>query len=63
MQKAKSRVDFNLSMGSVPSMLKATKPVLSERQYKELCRKVDESNSYMEQKRIIFSYVEPIIKK
>jgi hypothetical protein len=63
MQKAKSRVDFSLSMGSVPSMLKATKPVLSDRQYKELCGRINECDSYLEQKRIIFSYVEPIIKK
>jgi len=49
-------------MGNIPAMLRATKPVLSERQYKELCNEVNKANGYLEQKRIIFSYVDPIIK-
>ena len=49
-------------LGSIPAMLRATKPVLSERQYKELCNEVNKANGYLEQKRIIFSYVDPIIK-
>ena len=49
-------------MGSINAMLRATKPVLSERQYKELCNEVNKADGYLEQKRIIFSYVDPIIK-
>lgn len=59
--KNKAKVDFKFCMGSIPAMLRATKPVLSERQYKELCNEVNKSNSYLEQKRIIFGYIDPII--
>ena len=55
-------VDFKFCIGSIPAMLRATKPVLSERQYKELCNEVNKADGYLEQKRIIFSYVDPIIK-
>ena len=39
--KVKAKVDFKFCMGSIPAMLRATKPVLSERQYKELCTEVN----------------------
>ena len=42
-------------MGSINAMLRATKPVLSDRQYKELCNEVNKVDGYLEQKRIIFS--------
>ena len=51
-----------LCMGNIPAMLRATKSVLSERQYNELCNEVNKADGYLEQKRIIFSYVDPIIK-
>lgn len=41
--KVKAKVDFKFCMGSIPAMLRATKPVLSERQYKELCTEVKET--------------------
>ena len=53
---------YGRSMGNIPAMLRATKPVLSDRQYKELCKEVNKVDGYLEQKRIIFSYVDPIIK-
>ena len=53
-KRIKPKADFSLTLGCIPAMLRATKPVLSDRQYK-----VD---GYLEQKRIIFSYVDPIIK-
>ena len=56
--KVKAKVDFKFCMGSIPAMLRATKPVLSERQYKELCTEVNKVDGYLEQKRIIFSYVD-----
>ena len=62
MRKAKAKADFKFAMGSIPAMLRVTKPVLSEMQYKELCNDVNKANGYLEQKRIIFSYVDPIIK-
>ena len=49
-------------MGNIPAMLRAAKNVLSEKQYKELCTEVNKADGYLEQKRIIFSYVDPIIK-
>ena len=49
-------------MGSINAMLRATKPVLSDRQYKELCNEVNKVDGYLEQKRIMFSYVNPMIK-
>ena len=60
--RVKAKVDFKLCMGNIPAMLRATKPVLSEKQYKELCNEVNKDDGYLEQKRIIFSYVDPIIK-
>ena len=60
--KNKAKVDFKFCMGNIPAMLRATKPVLSEKQYKELCTEVNKTEGYLEQKRIIFSCVDPIIK-
>ena len=60
--RVKAKVDFKFCMGNIPAMLRATKPVLSEKQYKELCNEVNKADGYLEQKRIIFSYVDPIIK-
>lgn len=40
--RIKAKVDFKFCLGSIPAMLRATKPVLSERQYKELCNEVTE---------------------
>ena len=60
--RVKAKVDFKFCMGNIPAMLRATKPVLSEKQYKELCNEVNQAEGYLEQKRIIFSYVDPIIK-
>ena len=56
--RVKAKVDFKFCIGNIP----ATKPVLSEKQYKELCNEVNQAEGYLEQKRIIFSYVDPIIK-
>ena len=58
----KPKADFSLTLGCIPAMLRATKPVLSDRQYKELCNEVNKVDGYLEQKRIIFSYVNPMIK-
>ena len=55
--RIKAKVDFKFCLGSIPAMLR-----LSERQYKELCNEVNKANGYLDQKRIIFSYVDPIIK-
>ena len=38
--RVKAKVDFKFCIGNIPAMLRATKPVLSERQYKELCNDV-----------------------
>lgn len=32
--KNKAKVDFKFCMGNIPAMLRATKPVLSEKQYR-----------------------------
>ena len=61
-KRIKPKADFSLTLGSIPAMLRATKPVLSDRQYKELCNEVNKVDGYLEQKRIIFSYVNPMIK-
>lgn len=60
--RIKAKVDFKFCMVSINAMLRATKPVLSDRQYKELCNEVNKVDGYLEQKRIIFSYVNPMIK-
>ena len=60
--RIKAKADFKFCSGNISAMLRATKPVLSEKQYKELCDKVNKTDSYLEQKNIIFSYVDPIIK-
>ena len=61
-KRIKPKADFSLTLGCIPAMLRATKPVLSDRQYKELCNEVNKVVGYLEQKRIIFSYVIPLIK-
>ena len=58
-KRIKPKADFSLTLGCIPAMLRATKPVLS---YKELCTEVNKVDGYLERKRIIFSYVDPIIK-
>ena len=60
--KVKAKVDFKFCMGSIPAMLRAAKNVLSEKHYKELCTEDNKVDGYLEQKRIIFSYVDPMIK-
>ena len=55
--RVKAKVDFKFCMGNIPAMLRATKPVLSEKQYKELCTEVNKTDGYLEQKRIIFSWL------
>ena len=47
--RVKAKVDFKLCMGNIPAMLRATKPVLSDRQYKELCKEVNKVDGYLEQ--------------
>ena len=61
-KRIKPKADFSLTLGCIPAMLRATKPVLSDRQYKELCNEVNKVDGYLEQKRIILSYVNPMIK-
>ena len=61
-KRIKPKADFSLTLGCIPAMLRATKPVLSDRHYKELCNEVNKVDGYLEQKRIIFSYVNPMIK-
>lgn len=67
-KRIKPKADFSLTLGCIPAMLRATKPVLSEKQYRlneikpELCTEVNKTDGYLEQKRIIFSCVDPIIK-
>lgn len=61
-KRIKPKADFSLTLGCIPAMLRATKPVLSDRQYKELCNEVNKVDGYLEQKRIKFSYVNPMIK-
>ena len=61
-KRIKPKADFSLTLGCIPAMLRATKPVLSDRQYKELCNEVNKVDGYLEQKRIIFSCVNPMIK-
>lgn len=60
--RVKAKVDFKFCMGNISAMLRAAKNVLSEKQYKELCTEVNKVDSYLAQKRIIFSYVDPMIK-
>ena len=61
-KRIKPKADFSLTLGCIPAMLRATKPVLSDRQYKELCNEKNKVDGYLEQKSIIFSYVNPMIK-
>ena len=61
-KRIKPKADFSLTLGCIPAMLRAAKNVLSEKQYKELCTEVNKVDGYLERKRIIFSYVDPMIK-
>ena len=61
-KRIKPKADFSLTLGCIPAMLRAAKNVLSEKHYKKLCTEVNKVDGYLEQKRIIFSYVDPMIK-
>lgn len=43
--------------GDVPSMLRKAKTVLSDRQYRELCREVNEIDDYSEKKGLIKAFI------
>lgn len=54
MPKRKRYDKMNVSLsGNIPAMLKKSKSVLSERQYRELCRAVNETDDYNEKKGLI----------
>lgn len=44
--------------GDVPSMLKKSRTVLSERQYRELCAAVNEAADYTTKKGLIIAYLQ-----
>lgn len=58
MQKRKKHRNDVILCGSVPSMLKKAKTVLSDKQYHNLCRAVDETVSYTEKGELIKSCVQ-----
>ena len=54
MPKRKKYDKMSISLtGNIPAMLKKSKSVLSERQYRELCRVVNETDGYNEKKGLI----------
>lgn len=53
MQKRKKHRNDVILCGSVPSMLKKAKSVLSDRQYRELCHTVNNAANYNEKKGLI----------
>ena len=53
MQKRKKHRNDVILCGSVPSMLKKAKTVLSDRQYRELCHAVNDAADYNEKKGLI----------
>lgn len=58
MQKRKKRKNDIVLCGSVPAMLKKAKTVLSEKQYRELCRVVDKTADYTEKGELIKACVQ-----
>ena len=65
MQTSRSKIKdvYVFVEGSVPAMLRSTKALLSDKQYKDLCNEVNNAEGYQRKKEIIFQYVEPIISK
>ncbi len=53
MQKRKKHRNDIILCGSVPTMLKKAKTVLSYKQYRKLCRAVDETVGYTEKGKLI----------
>lgn len=58
MQKRKKYKNDIILCGSVPSMLKKAKTVLSDKQYHNLCRAVDETVGYAEKGEVIKACVQ-----
>lgn len=61
--RSKKKDEYVFVEGSVPVMLRNTKALLSDKQYKDLCNEVNNAEGYQRKKEIIFQYVEPIISK
>ena len=61
--RSKKKDEYVFVEGSVPAMLRNTKALLSDKQYKDLCNEVNNAEGYQRKKEIIFQYVEPIISK
>lgn len=61
--RSKTKNSYVFSESSIPVMLRNTKALLSHKQYKNLCAKVNEAKSYHEKKEVIFRCIEPVIRK
>lgn len=59
--RVKAKVDFKFCIGNIPAMLRTTKPVLPTVQKNYVLRSTKLTVT-VEQKRIIFNYVDPMIK-
>ena len=58
-----NRGSFQLHGETIPELLHAAKMVLSDRQYRELCTAVNETEGYANKRGLIFAAVQSRIKK
>ena len=61
--RSKTKPHYTFTDSSIPVMLRSTKALLSHKQYKNLCAKVNEAEGYHEKKKNIFHCIEPVIRK
>lgn len=61
--RTKAMIHYTEPKGSIVEMLHKSKALLSDKQYKELCEKVNDADGYHEKKSVLCAYLEPITNK
>jgi len=61
--RTKAMLHYTEPKGSIVEMLRKSKALLSDKQYKDLCAKVNEAEGYHRKKEVIFRFIEPITNK
>lgn len=61
--RSKTKPHYTFTNSSIPVMLRSTKALLSHKQYKDLCAKVNDTEGYHKKKEVIFRCIETLICK
>lgn len=61
--RTKAMIHYTEPKGSIVEMLRKSKALLSDKQYKELRQKVNDAEGYHEKKAVLCAYLKPITNK